>query len=98
MTRIRSSMASGEFTFDPESKVPAPIEELSRLERQEILDECVAELSPEYREVILLRDFAGASWEYITEQMGRVTPRATAMLHARAKVALLKIARQRIDL
>ena len=98
MTRVRSSMASGEFTFDPESKVPSPIEELSRLERQELLDECVAELSPDYREVILLRDFAGASWEYITEQMGRVTPRATAMLHARAKVALLKVARQRIDL
>ncbi len=98
LTRIKSSMASGEFTYDPESKVPSPLEELSRLERQEQLDECVAELPDDYREVILLRDFAGASWEYITEQMGRVTPRATAMLHSRAKVALLKIARQRIDL
>jgi RNA polymerase sigma-70 factor, ECF subfamily len=97
MTRIRSSMASGEFTYDPESKVPSPIDELSRIEREGLLDECVAELPEDYREVILLRDFAGASWEYITEQMGRVTPRATAMLHARAKVALLKIARTRID-
>lgn len=98
LTRVKNSMESGEFTLEPESRVPSPIEELARLERQELLDECVAELSPDYREVILLRDFAGASWEYITEQMGRVTPRATAMLHARAKVALLKIARTRIDL
>ncbi|MCB9915296.1 MAG: sigma-70 family RNA polymerase sigma factor [Planctomycetes bacterium] len=98
MTRAKKAMDSGEYTYEPQARTPEPLEELTRLEREDLLDECVAELPPDYREVILLRDFAGASWEYITEQMGRVTPRATAMLHARAKVALLKIARHKIDL
>lgn len=95
---IKSSMRSGEFQYEPEARVISPLEKLSRAELRDILDECVEELPEDYREVILLRNFAGCSWDVITEEMGRVTARATAMLHARARVALLKIARQRIEM
>lgn len=95
---IKSSMQSGEFRIEPEARVVSPLDELSSIEMKEILDECVQELPDDYREVILLRNFAGCSWDAITEEMGRVTPRATAMLHARARVALLKIARRRIEM
>lgn len=95
---IKSQLHSGEFVFEPEAQVVSPIEGASHAEVREILDECVAQLPDDYREVILLRNFAGCSWDCITEQMGRVSARATAMLHARARVALVKIAEKRIAL
>ena len=98
LAAIKSQLHSGEFTFEPEAQVVSPIDESSYSEVREILDECVAQLPDDYREVILLRNFAGCSWDCITEEMGRVSVRATAMLHARARVALLKIAEKRIDL
>jgi len=97
LSNLRSALKSGEFQFDPAADITSPIESLARAETREALDECVAELPDDYREVILLRNFAGCSWDHITEEMGRVSTRATVMLHARARVALLKIAERRLD-
>jgi DNA-directed RNA polymerase specialized sigma24 family protein len=48
----------------------------------------LAQLSERHRELILLRDYAGSSWEAIADELGLPSPDAARMLHARALVKL----------
>ena len=50
-------------------------------------------LPEEYRELILLRNYAGASWESVAEETGRPSAAAARMMHARALVELGKLVR-----
>lgn len=84
---------------DPEQlladSLTPPPDRAARKELNEIVDECIEELSPDYQEVILLRDIAGASLRYTAEAMGRSTGEAVAMLHARAWGKLIQATRRR---
>jgi RNA polymerase sigma-70 factor (ECF subfamily) len=73
------------------SDVTAPLDKLSEHEQMEIVENCIRELPEEYRELIILRDYAGGSWEYIAEQVGRPSPSAARMMHARALIELGKL-------
>lgn len=88
---IRGAISTGTFRFDPADDGTPQLEELSRKELVALVNECIMELSPDHREVILLRNVAGCSWALVAEKMGRDTEQAVCMLHARARVALLKL-------
>lgn len=90
LDRIRGAISSGSFRFDPAADDTLQLEILSRRELAGLVDQCLAELSEDHRQVILLRNIAGCSWELGAEKLGRETASAACMLHARARVALLK--------
>jgi RNA polymerase sigma-70 factor (ECF subfamily) len=91
LAAIKSSISSGTFRFEPMAEQESPSDALGKREIYELVNECLGELSEDHRQVLLLRNIAGASWDYVARQMGRETPQAACMLHARAKVALLKV-------
>ncbi|MFO1010603.1 MAG: sigma-70 family RNA polymerase sigma factor [Planctomycetota bacterium] len=71
-----------------------PLARIANEEEQRRVEACVAELADEYRELILLRNYAGASWEAIAEETGRPSAAAARMMHARALVELGKLCRE----
>lgn len=75
---------------------PTPDKVASQQELAALVDAAVAELSDEYREVIMLRTYYGGSWEEVTEQMGRESSEATRQLHRRARIKLGKILKARM--
>jgi DNA-directed RNA polymerase specialized sigma24 family protein len=73
--------------------MPLPLDATASEEEQRIVEACLAELPEEYRELILLRNYAGASWESVAEETGRPSAAAARMMHARAMVELGKLVR-----
>ena len=73
-----------------------PSERAVRDEDRAVLDECIAALPEDMREVLLLRDFAGASWSHIAEQLGRPSSDAARKQHERALSALRVAVRARL--
>ena len=61
--------------------------DLVRAERSAAVDACLDALPEELREVILMRDHAGGSWEWIAEQQG-TSASSVRRRHARALVEL----------
>lgn len=61
---------------------------LSEAEEKARYEKCLGELKPDYREVILLRNYAGSTWAAVAEAMGLASPNAARMLHARAMAGL----------
>lgn len=61
-------------------------------EVRELLDRTVAGLPADYREVILLRDYHGASWEAVARVLGRTSIHATQQLHQRAWIKVRALA------
>ena len=57
-------------------------------EEQKLVDTCLEEIGAEHREVLLLRDYAGASWEEVGSELGRPTIGACQQLYQRARRAL----------
>lgn len=92
---IRGAISTGSFRFDPADDDTLQLDALGRKELVEVVNECIAELSEDHKQVILLRNVAGCSWELVAEKLGRDTASAACMLHARARVALLKKLRSR---
>lgn len=86
-------------TWGASVQIPAsetgPPDRMVRAEEREILDDCIASLKPDYRDVILQRDIAGASLADTARVLGRETPEAVCMLYARAKISLAKVAKER---
>jgi RNA polymerase sigma-70 factor (ECF subfamily) len=70
-----------------------PLERLVAGEEAALVDDCLDRLQEDYRELIVLRNFVGASWEEVAEATGRPSPAAARMMHARALVELGKLAR-----
>jgi len=69
-----------------------------RRELAEIVDECVADLSEEHRELILLRVYAQADWRTIAQQIGADNVKAAEAKFYRARIALAsRIARRLPD-
>jgi RNA polymerase sigma-70 factor (ECF subfamily) len=70
--------------------VTAPLDRVARDEEHERLDAALDSLPANYREVIVLRDYEGLSWECVARESGRPSPDAARMLH---KQALKELAR-----
>jgi RNA polymerase sigma-70 factor (ECF subfamily) len=80
----RASLAAGKSRQEHAS----PLERVSREELARIVDESVRALPPDYSELILLRDYAGMSWETVAETIASPSPQAARMRHGRAKFLL----------
>jgi|ETNmetMinimDraft_25_1059894.scaffolds.fasta_scaffold06371_2 RNA polymerase sigma-70 factor (subfamily 1) len=65
-----------------------PITRAQRREMSRLVDDCLSELREDYREVILLRDFAGARWGFVAKEMQSPSVNAALKLHQRAIVEL----------
>ena len=59
-----------------------------RREEGELVERCLQTLPERYREVILLRQYAGASWDFVRDQMGAGSKGAVQKLYERALRAL----------
>ena len=79
----------------PDDRAPLPLDATASEEEQKIVEECLHNRPEEYRELILLRNYAGASWETVAEETGRPSAAAARMMHARALVELGKLIREK---
>lgn len=86
-TPLLAPASEGGAGFDPAAESTQPPERLLRDERERLVDDCVAELPSDWREVLILRDYEGGSWAYVAEQLGR-SEGAAQMLHKRARESL----------
>lgn len=83
--------SSGDLVgIDPEASGLLPVDALSRVEQDSLVDRCLAEMPEEFRELIILRDYEGLSWEDVAEKTGRPSSDAARMKHATAMVNLAK--------
>ncbi len=97
LKRVHASVESGELQFEPAGDETGVVGKLVKAENEVILDECLGQLSTDHREVIVLRDYAGGSWEYIARELGRPGEGSVRELHRRAQVALMARLKRRID-
>lgn len=95
---VRDALASGTLRIEPVADITLPDERAATGELKRLMEECLAELTDDHREVILLRLYAKGSWAWVAEQMGRPTEAAARELFRRAKVALAKKMGERTSL
>ena len=81
---------------EPEAGEPMPEEEASQAELQRIVDDAVARLSEDDRDVIMARTYYGGSWAEVAEQLGR-SEEAARKLHARARVRLGRLVKKAME-
>ena len=86
---------SGAIGLEPAATGLTPIDALSRAEQTRMVEDCIAELPETYRELIILRDYAGAPWETIAEETDRPSAAAARMMHATALIELGRLVRER---
>lgn len=84
------------FDFEPEATDTLPEDRASGEELKAVIDEAMLELKDEYREIILLREYAQADWETITREVGAPNVRAAQATHYRARAKLGAILAQRM--
>jgi len=90
-----SAWASGEKLEGSRSELPeAP---LILDEETRVLEDCLAQLPELYRELVLLRDYAGHSWEDVAKLTGRPSAAAARMMHAQARVELGSLVQARLE-
>ncbi len=82
--------------FEPEQGGDSVGDLAWRAELREMLDQAVAELPADQREVVYLRDYCGAGWEHITNALERPSPEAARQLHQRAWIALRRVLAPRL--
>ena len=73
----------------------SPSEHAVFAEESALLESCIANLREDYRELILLRNYAGCSWEAVARESGRPSPAAARMMHTKAMIALGKMMHRR---
>ena len=89
------SAAGGPAVPELSSPQPGPASELELRETSDIVQSALAELPERQRELVLLRDYAGASWEDVAHAVSAPSAAAARMLHARALVKLGALLRAR---
>jgi len=82
-------------TLDLAAREAGPATEIQSRESRQAVQSALAELPERQREIVLLRDYAGASWEEVAEAAGAPSAAAARMLHARALVKLGELLRAR---
>ena len=86
----------GSASIDAVATDPGPLETLAMRELGELYDACVQALDPVHREVVLLREYADASWVEIQERLSRPSVHAARLLYSRAQIKLAQKLRQRL--
>ncbi len=94
------ALGSASGAGDPAARIAdsatSPSEHAFRNELRELVDTGVHELPSEYREVILLRDYCGGSWEHVAGELGRESIHAAQQLHQRAWIKLRRALEPRL--
>jgi RNA polymerase sigma-70 factor (ECF subfamily) len=85
---------SGSVAIEHADGSTAVLERLASLEQEALLERALERLPADYRELIIQRNYEGASWEAIAETMGRPSAAAARMMHARALIEIGKILRE----
>jgi RNA polymerase sigma-70 factor, ECF subfamily len=85
---------ASEGAIQPVASGPLPQEQLAARERTAVVEACIAMLPETYRELIILRTYAGASWEVVAAQTDRPSAAAARMMYAKAMVELGKAVRR----
>jgi RNA polymerase sigma-70 factor (ECF subfamily) len=87
----------GDSGFDRElaRESTSPGSRVARRELEDIVDECLAQLPEKQREVILLRDYTGGSWEFVAESLGSPSGDAARQFYRRARIELATLVQQR---
>jgi RNA polymerase sigma-70 factor, ECF subfamily len=80
--------------IDPPARGPLPQDLLASREQTAVVEACIAMLPEAYRELIILRTYAGASWEVVAEQTDRPSAAAARMMYAKAMIELGKAVRR----
>ena len=83
-----SGMAGSSLGWDLVAEATAIPDRVSRVEMEEVVDECLSTMTEEQREVILLVDYAQGSWEFVAAQIERPSTEAAQQFHRRARFAL----------
>lgn len=96
MKALRKAADQETAAFDIAADTTAIVDKVSRNEMEEIVDEALSELADDWREAILLRDYAGASWSYVAEALERPSESAAKQLHQRARRALVEKVEKRM--
>jgi len=95
MDAPQTGTGTSEFRLEFGASVPGP-DELAAADEEALLVELSMEqMSEEYRELLILRNYVGASWEHIAETVGSPSPDAARMMHARGMIELGKHLRER---
>ena len=90
--RVPLQVGSGESTGPQVAgQEPRPLDELADAEQSELVEDAIRQLPEEYRELIILRNYAGATWETVASETGRPSAAAARMMHARAIIELGKL-------
>ena len=85
------------FDVEPEATDTLPEDRAERNELKIAIDEAMLELKDEYREIILLREYAQADWDTIAEEVGAPNVRAAQATHYRARAKLASLLSRRMD-
>lgn len=88
LDHIMQCLSTGSLSFEPAESEPLPVEKVGNREQEEIVTQCLHELKESHREVILLRCYAGASWQETADLMGSASADAARVLYYRATRAL----------
>jgi DNA-directed RNA polymerase specialized sigma24 family protein len=92
---LRDKLQNIGHGWEPSAQNGSPVDKTSAAEMEDVVDECLAELPEEQREIILLVDFADGGWEFVMDKTGRSSAAAAQRFHRRARVALAaKVARR----
>jgi RNA polymerase sigma-70 factor (ECF subfamily) len=78
---------------EPAAASTAPLDRLLEDEGRRLVELHLTQLDAKYRDLILLRDYEGHSWDRIAELTGRPTPDAARMMYAKALVELGSLVR-----
>jgi RNA polymerase sigma-70 factor (subfamily 1) len=84
LEHVMHCLATDSLRFEPAISEPLPVDRLVDEEQEELLSECLQELKESHREVILMRCYAGASWEETARLLGYPTADAARALYYRA--------------
>ena len=79
---------SGAITLDLAATALTPAESASHGEQAEALEAALAALPEQDRELILLRDYVGMSWEEVAQRLGRPSAAAARMAHGKVLLEL----------
>jgi RNA polymerase sigma-70 factor (ECF subfamily) len=85
--------SSDEFQIDLPGDETPPLEGVIDGEQLVAIEAAIPDLREEYREVILIRDYEGASWATVAELLSSPSPDAARMLYARAIAELTRLVR-----
>jgi RNA polymerase sigma-70 factor (ECF subfamily) len=81
--------------FQPQADDTPPPDALAKRDEIEVLLDSLEALPQRYRDVLVLRDQEGLLWDEIAERLERPSADAARMMHAKAKIELLKEMKRR---